>query len=71
MFGTLSLQNFFQYLVISLCGASTLPKNTLYFTNLLVFLFLWIVVYDKNTYGGNLKKGGFVLVPGFRAISHA
>lgn len=61
MFGTLPLQNFFQYLVISLRGAPTLPKNTLYFTGLLVFLFLWIVVCDKNTYGGDLKKGGFVL----------
>lgn len=61
MFGTLPLQNSFQYLVISLRGAPTLPENTLYFTGLLVFLFLWIVVCDKNTYGGDLKKGGFVL----------
>lgn len=40
-------------------------KTTLYFTGLLVFLFLWIgcfpfVVCDKNTSRGNLKKGGFV-----------
>lgn len=58
MFGTLPLQNIFQYLVISLCGTPKPPYTSRVY---LFFLFLWIVACDKNTYRGDLKKGGFVL----------